>query len=241
MKRENRINTKLEIIEVATNLFLEKGYSNVLISDIADRLGISKGNLTFHFPTKEHMLAELIRQLCVFQWRLLEKEVATGNSQLIASLFEVTAMAASCYENPVAKDLYVSAYVSPMSLRIIRESDTRKAKSVFARLCPDWQDVDFVLAENIVSGIEYSVFTTERDQGIPLDLKIEKALDSIMKVYDLPEEQRRENIRKVFEMDYRKMGVRLLEEFRAYVQKVNREALEEAAIQKQLRRGRNQS
>lgn len=232
MARANRIDTRLEIIQAATSLFLERGYTNVLVSDIAKKIGVSKGNLTFHFPTKEHMLAELIKQLCDFQWKMMEREVATGNTLLVAYLFEITSMAGSCYENPAAKDLYVSAYVSPMSLRLIRANDTLKAKRIFAGLCRGWTDVDFVLAENIASGIEYSVLTTEREQGISLDKKIAGSLNAIMKVYDVPKELREKTICKVFEMDYYTMGQRMLTEFCQYVEAVNREALENAAQRK---------
>lgn len=127
MARENKINTRLEIIQVATRLFLERGYTNVLVSDIVGEIGISKGNLTFYFPTKEHLLAELIHRLCDFQWELMGKTAAEKNP-LTAYLLEITAMTASYCENPVARELYVSAYTSQLSLEIIRENDTRKAK-----------------------------------------------------------------------------------------------------------------
>ena len=52
--------TKLEIVQVASRQFLEKGYSATTVSAISKELGISPGNLTFHFPTKEHLLAELV-------------------------------------------------------------------------------------------------------------------------------------------------------------------------------------
>lgn len=230
MARKNKIDTRLEIIQVATRLFLEEGYTNVLISNITKEIGISKGNLTFHFPTKEHMLAELIKYLCDFQWQIMEQEVAEGNTSLTAYLFELTTMAGSCYEKPIAKDLYVAAYIHPMSLRIIRENDTIKVKKIFAEFCPDWKDADFVLAENIVSGIEYSMFVTENEDKISLDEKIAGSLDAIMKIYDVPRDVREKSIEKVLEMDYRRIGQRILKEFYDYVEAVNRKALEEASV-----------
>lgn len=232
MARANKIDTKLEIICTATRLFLEEGYTNVTIEKIAREVGISKGNCAFHYPTKEHMLTELIRYLCEFQWKMLDEEIVTGNTALIAYLFEITAMAGSCYEDPVARDLYVSAYVSPMSLALIRESDTAKVRGIFEEYCPDWNDTDFILAENIVSGIEYSIFTTERTQGIPLGQKIERCLETIMMIYQVPEKVRQETLSKVAEMDYRKMGQRLLEEFNAYMENMSKKMLEEAARKK---------
>ena len=52
--------TKAEIIAEATKQFLEKGYSRTTVSAIAKELSMSPGNLTFHYPTKEHM--DLVRE-----------------------------------------------------------------------------------------------------------------------------------------------------------------------------------
>ena len=231
MARKNRINTKLEIKQVALRLFLEKGFTNVAVSEISKEIGISKGNFTFHYATKEHLLTELIKDLCAFQWLIMEKEVEKDNS-LMAYLFELTTMAVSCYNNPVAKDLYVSAYTHPMSLQTIRENDTEKVKQIFEAYCPDWSKKDFALAENIVSGMEYAMFVTEHEDGITLDEKIAATLDAIMKIYNVPMEVREVSLKKVLAMDYCKIGQRVLKEFRDYVEMVNRKELEEVASQK---------
>lgn len=231
MARKNRIDTKLEIKQVALHLFLEKGFTNVAVSEISKEIGISKGNFTFHYATKEHLLTELIQDLCAFQWLIMKKEVEKNNS-LMAYLFELTTMAGSCYNNPVAKDLYVSAYTHPMSLRTIRENDTEKAKRIFAEYCPDWTEKDFALAENIVSGIEYAMFVTEHEEEITLGEKIAATLDAIMKLYNVPQDIRETSLKKVLAMDYRKIGQRILKEFRDYVEMVNQKELEEATLHK---------
>ena len=55
--------TKIEIIRVATDMFLKNGYTDTTIKYISDSLGISTGNLTFHYPTKEHLLPLLVDML----------------------------------------------------------------------------------------------------------------------------------------------------------------------------------
>ena len=58
MKRDTRQN----IMDTARRLFAERGYNAVSIQDIADALGISKGNLTYHFKRKEQIVEALLRQ-----------------------------------------------------------------------------------------------------------------------------------------------------------------------------------
>ena len=53
------MNTKSSIIEQAVYLFNKKGFFNVSINDIAQAMGISPGNFTYHFKRKEHLLAAI--------------------------------------------------------------------------------------------------------------------------------------------------------------------------------------
>ena len=59
----------------------------------------------------------------------------------------------------------------------------------------------------------------------PLDKQIEKALDSILMLYGVTEELRRQKIEKVLAMDYRNIGRRILKGFKEYIDKVNEENL----------------
>lgn len=49
-----------EILTTAKVLFMENGYHGVSMQDIADAVGISKGNLTYHFPKKENIMEALL-------------------------------------------------------------------------------------------------------------------------------------------------------------------------------------
>lgn len=51
--------TKEKIIETSINLFNEKGCLNTSTRHIADELGISVGNLYYHFKNKEEILIEI--------------------------------------------------------------------------------------------------------------------------------------------------------------------------------------
>lgn len=51
--------TREAIVQCARELFMQKGYNNVSVRDIAEAAGIRVGNLTYHFPRKE-LLVEAI-------------------------------------------------------------------------------------------------------------------------------------------------------------------------------------
>ncbi len=225
MARRHINTTKLEIVQVATKMFLEKGYSNTSAKAICEELGISTGNLTFHFATKEHLLAVLVEMVCDFQWGVMEQATDEGKTSLLAQCLELTAMAVVCEENEIGRDFYISAYTHPMTLDIIRKNDAKKARLVFGEYCPDWKELNYKEAEVIVSGIEYATLMTTESSG-PLDVRIAGALGGIMMMYNVPEEIRRRKIDKVLAMDYRSIARKMLKDFVEYVEGFTEEDLE---------------
>lgn len=216
----NTESTKNKILRVSTTMFLEVGYSKTSPQMIAKELKVSTGNLTYYYPTKEHLLAVLTELLCKYQWKLIKDEADGGMSSLLALCFELMTMAAACEESEVAKDFFVSTYQSPKCLEIIHNNDTARAKEVFAQYCPDWTDEQFREAEILVAGIEHATLNAI-DKTVPLETRISGALNAIMTIYNVPEEIRRIKIEKVLAMDYRSIGKRIFNEFKEYVEKEN--------------------
>lgn len=214
--------TKKEIVQVATRMFLEKGFTNTSVKSISDELGISTGNLTFHYPTKEHLLALLVEMLCDFQWHIMQVAQKEGNSQLLSFCLELPAIAATCEENPIAKDFYLSAYTYPMALDIIRRNDALKSQKVFGEYCLTWSENDFVEAENLMSGIEYAVLMTT-DCSNPLPVRVKSALMAILRIYGVPEPLRSQTVQEVLTLDYRRIGKQVLDEFIQFVHDLTEE------------------
>ncbi len=217
--------TKHDILKTAIQLFFEKSYSAVSPNIIAKTLGMSTGNLTYYFPTKEHLLAVLVDDLCKYQWKLIKEETEDGISSVMAICLELMTMASACENNPIAKDFFISAYQSPMTLKIIRENDTERSKIVYAEYCKDWTDEQFAEAEILVSGIEYATLMS-LDEHIPLETRIAGALDKILYAYNVPEEIRKTKIKKALSYDYKNTGERIFKEFVGYVNKMNEEIFE---------------
>lgn len=209
-------------------MFLSKGYTEASTKKLAEELDISVGNLSYHFPTKEHLLAELTERLCEYHMIVMEAEIDEGRTSLLAYLLELTSMMSICEENEVAKDLYTSIYKNPMPLKIMRCSDAEKTRQVFAEYCPGWSHDDFALTENAVSGIEYASLMKENAEDAPLDRRIAKTLNVVMKAYNVPEEIREQKIEKVLGLDYRRIGRKFIEGFTEYVETINEQALIQA-------------
>lgn len=224
---KKRVNTtKYEIIQTATRLFLEKGYSATPPKRICEELGISTGNMTYYFPTKEHLLAVLVEMLCNFQVKTLQNAVEQeGATSLLAVCLELATMAAMSEENPIAKDLFVAAYTNPLSLEIIRKNDAKRSRFIYAPFCRGWTDMDYAQAETLVSGIEYATMMTTGDSA-PLAKRISGALNQIMQIYGVPRKIREQNIRHTLYLDYRLLGETVLDQFKKFVEETNEHTFE---------------
>ncbi len=70
--------TKARVLETARRLVNEKGFCNTSINDIIQATGVKKGNLYFHFSSKEELslaiLEEAGKQFSAFLLKSLQGE-----------------------------------------------------------------------------------------------------------------------------------------------------------------------
>jgi AcrR family transcriptional regulator len=57
---ERRTDTRQQIRAVALEMFAERGYAGTSLREIAERLGVTKAAVYYHFPTKQDILASLL-------------------------------------------------------------------------------------------------------------------------------------------------------------------------------------
>lgn len=218
--------TKDEILQVASRMFTEIGYSNTYPKMIAEELGLSTGNITYYFPTKEHLLLAVIAQLCDFQCMMLEAETDIGIGSAGAICLETMTVAVACDESEVARDLFINAFQGELCRNYLRQNHVERAKRIFARECEGWTDVQFQQAELLVMGLQYAAIIPT-DAVIPLKMRLEGALNQILSIYHVPEEERRREIETVLAKDCRSISKQVLRAFTDFTEKANQTALEQ--------------
>lgn len=215
--------SRCEIVRMAANRFLNDGFTKTTVASMGKALHMSTGNMTFYFATKEHMLAELVKMLIKYQWGRMIAETGEGSS-VIAVCLELLTIASACEQDEVAKDFFISAYTSPLCLEIIRKNDMERSKQVYKEYCLDWTDERFAEAETLVSGIEYGILQLT-ESSAPLELRISGALELILTIYNVPCKERKRLIEKVLSMNYKALGIQVLENFRKFVDETTEQAL----------------
>ena len=58
--------TRQTIVIAAADLFRKQGYAATTMQQVAEVTGISKGNLTYHFPSKQALYEEVHRQVVAY-------------------------------------------------------------------------------------------------------------------------------------------------------------------------------
>lgn len=77
MKNEQKQSRRELIIEKANRLIYSKGYNQTSFADIADEIGITKGNLHYHFNSKEDLLDAIIS----YRKNIITENLALWDSQ----------------------------------------------------------------------------------------------------------------------------------------------------------------
>ena len=221
MARKKVVNeTKNAIIRVAIEMFLERGFTNTSTRAIAAELGISTGNITFYFPSKEHLLMVLVEMLCDSQWSMLEQQADEEETALMAFCMETMTVAVACEQNEIARDLFLSVFQSELCRNLLRENHVARAERIFSEYCGDWTHQQFRIAEILVMGIQHAVIIPT-DVEIPLSERIAAALNQILSIYGVPENNRAEKIRRILALDYNDIRQRVREGSLRYVDQLN--------------------
>lgn len=226
MARTRVTTTKYEIIQVASEFFFDAGYSNTSPKMIAEELGLSTGNITYYFPTKEHLLSVLVEMLCDFQLKMLEAEADIGMGSVASICLETMTVAVACDESEIARDFFTAAFQSEICRNYLRKNHVERAKKIFKNECTNWADGEFHQAELLVMGLQYAaIVPTNAD--IPLKTRIAGVLNQILSIYNIEEETRQKEIEKVLTRDCRGISKQVLDEFTRFVERTNEQTLEQ--------------
>lgn len=139
---------KNEILDVAEELFVTKGYNKTTIIDILDRVGIAKGTFYYYFKSKEEVMDEIIFRVVDRDVEKAETIVKDNNMSPIEKI--QTILMSQKAELGDKKDKLIEQFHAPGNAEMHQRSLVYSVK----KLSP-------VLAEVVKQGIEVGVFETE--------------------------------------------------------------------------------
>lgn len=217
VRRRNKLNpfteAQINIIRATTELFLENGYTKTTFKMIEKRSGVKVGNITYYFHSKEELLVVLIEELMDFHADVIDDFFDTDKNKLFAYAMEITTQIALCEINSSAFDLYYSAYSLPQTYEVIKSWAAEKNYNLFHERLPNWSEHDFKGLEEVTSGIELAALKSSCNRNFSLDKKVSLFLNSLLVLYNISEEERKQLIDKVLALDYVAIAKDMFERF----------------------------
>ncbi|MDF1595507.1 MAG: helix-turn-helix domain containing protein [Acidimicrobiia bacterium] len=83
------ISTRERILATAAELFARRGYSTASLQDVADRLGITKAALYYHFDSKDDILLTVLHPYFEAADAFLSAEAVRGPHELLTSYMDL--------------------------------------------------------------------------------------------------------------------------------------------------------
>ncbi|MCP3424835.1 TetR/AcrR family transcriptional regulator [Rothia sp. AR01] len=112
-REQQRLRTRAAILRIAAEEFERRGYAATALSEIAGRLGVTKGTVYFHFPTKSAVALAVVDSYFA-RWRELLEEIERRGLTGVGALRWLSAEVAASYrEDPGTR----------APLRLMREAE----------------------------------------------------------------------------------------------------------------------
>ncbi|MFP8885495.1 MULTISPECIES: ScbR family autoregulator-binding transcription factor [Streptomyces] len=98
LKQERAFQTRALILDKAAELFSESNYRSVSMQDVADRVGMTKGAVYFHFRSKEALAAAVVA--CHYErWPPVVEEIRNGGLSPLEAVEELLDRAALAFRD----------------------------------------------------------------------------------------------------------------------------------------------
>ena len=128
-----RAETRARLFDAAVAEFQRRGFADAEVAAIADAAGVSRGSFYFHFPTKEHVLAELER--------VEERRIVEDLEPLLVSPSDLAGILSALVDSVTATELRIGPALMRDLLALYFWSSTPVAEAM-----ADHPFLDFVIA-----------------------------------------------------------------------------------------------
>ncbi|WP_030746129.1 ScbR family autoregulator-binding transcription factor [Streptomyces sp. NRRL F-5135] len=103
LQQERAVRTRMQILDAAAELFAAQGFPSTSVKDVADRVGMTKGAVYFHYPTKEALTVAVVEAHYARWPGLLEAVQAKGLGPMDTLLELLDRTAAAFQDDPVVQ------------------------------------------------------------------------------------------------------------------------------------------
>ncbi len=198
---------KNAILHAAALLFLDKGYTDTTLKNIATNADVNIGSLMNIFKAKEEILCDMVRHVFDSQFKKTESLLKGITDDKILFYAAETALQLYITEmNDNLRDLYTAAYSLPKSCEIIQHEMTAKLERIFGDHLPNLHTSDFYKLEIASGGVMRGFMAIPCNMWFTMDQKIASFIEATFLIYRVPEKKIQEAIEFVSQFDYSRIA-----------------------------------
>lgn len=199
------------VVRASAGLFLENGFTNTTVKQIAAAAGISTSTLMYVFKSKEDILVELLYYTRQKQFDTAGMIVQGKTTDKLLFYAAETVLQLHIVEsNENLRDIYSAAYSLPKTAKMIRRSLTEKMEGIFKEHLPELETKDFYELEVASVGIMRGFMNVPCDMYFTMDRKVKRFLETTFLVYRVPDEKIQEAIDFVSQFDFVTIAERVI-------------------------------
>jgi len=212
-KRAQRMQQKRsDALAAAAQLFLSQGYNTTRLEQIAKAIDISTASLLRAYPDKEAILHALISRLVAVQFATVRNILGDNAEPMLVYAVKSALQLKICELSEAQRDMYVTAYTLPSTSEFIYHATSSELEHIFSRFMPDAQPSDFYELEIAAGSMMRGYMFKKCDIYFPVERKYRLFLDCCLKIFEVPEKERKDIIGRVLAMDIDTMAKRIGEE-----------------------------
>ena len=201
-KRYQRMEqTRAQVLRYAVALFLEQGYQETTLDQIAERIDRTKGAVLRAYPDKESILYALVTHMFRVQFSAVRSLLGEKADPLLVYCVETAMQLHICELGEPLRDLYTSAYTLPTTSDFIYRSTARELRLIFGKYLPNAAESDFYELDLVSGGVMRGLMARKCDMYFTIEKKITLFLQCALKIYDVPAQEREAVIPQVLAMD----------------------------------------
>lgn len=194
---------KRKSLHAAAKLFLEKGYTNSTVRDIAAEAGVGLSAMIRACGSKEDILCELVAFVLEGQFESTHKLIdGITQDKILYYAAECTLQLHMAETSEHIREMYAVSYSLPKSTSIIFHTVTEKLEAIFKEYRPELKTKDFYELEIASAGIIRNFMTVPCDLYFTMERKVARFLETVLLIYRIPEEKIQEAITFVAQFDY---------------------------------------
>ncbi len=211
--------TRSLVLHSASKLFIENGYSNTRIKDIAEEANVSYNDVFRLFGEKENILSELVGLVLEFQFeKSIEITKEYTNDKLLIYAFETVLQLYMAEGEEHIREMYLVSYSLPNTSKVVYKTITSKLEDVFKDSLTELETKDFYELEIASAGIMRGYISVPCDMYFTIERKRKRFLETLLKIYDVPKEEVIDIIKFIERFDFKKHAEDLLKSLFNYLE-----------------------